>query len=166
MSNKITLELELPDTDNVEELQISLLKQAEFIIQTWGNLVNSLAKEHKISVPTLYLKKARPVKIEDKSFFQELIGYHLKFMPKDNVGRQMRVLRELYAAGYTKDQLIQMYDDSRAQYALTTWFTVKYNINKKARTAPISVNEFERRPLSDEDKDEIKKRLALTKSVT
>lgn len=160
MTNKITIELEIPiDTDNCEEL---LLKQTEFLVEFWRGI---LSKYKGKVLPSIYLKRPKGSKLEaerqesaiaKKQFYKTLIDHHLQFMPKDNVGAQMQAIKKLFATGKAADELIELYEHSRSTYKLTSWHTVAYKLSKPAAEEEAT---FARKALDDKEKADIISRL-------
>ncbi len=134
MPNKITLELilPLPSENNCEAI---LLEQTELLINTWRNVLSTY--KNNFSVPAVYCRQSNKTKTNTenhnsglKNFSSALIEHHLQFMPKDDVGGQMRAIKTLFATGKSADECIELYNVSRTTYKLTSWRTVLYKLGK------------------------------------
>jgi hypothetical protein len=160
MLNKYIIELEVPVALESAECEQILEAQTVHLVEMWRGLLNTY-KSKGIRVPTLAVKKIskdekQTASAEYKLFAKTLLEYHLKYMPKDNVPSQMQVIKQLYALGLTAEQLINLYEESRESYKMTSWHTVKFRLNSK----PVAESEgFERKSISDEEKEQIRERL-------
>lgn len=160
--NKITIELEIP-LDADERTEEHLQRQTEFIVEFWRDVLAKY-KTKGINVPGIFMKKAKGQVTDDKLdtglkklFYKALIDHHLKFMPRDDVGAQMRAIKALYATGKSAEELIALYNESRETYKMTTWHTVKFHLSKVAVEKEESV--FERKQLGEEEKANVISRL-------
>lgn len=164
--NKITIELSLPRASD-EGCEEELLEQTAFLISFWKDVLVGY-KAKGVIVPTLYIKKIKSTIQQNvieanatKQFYKALIDHHLVYMPKDNVGAQMKAIKALFATGKTAEELIALYEDSRSTYKLTSWFTVKYKLSKPAQEE-IEDTTFYRKELDEEEKTNIVNRLKGT----
>lgn len=160
-TNKITIELLLPiEKDGADKL---LLQQTEFLVNTWKDILLAYKRHDGIAVPTISFKRPKgtvSVDITDqyrKQFYKALIDHHLKYMPKDNVAAQMKAIKALHATGKTTEELIELYEQSRESYKLTSWHTVKYHLSKPVEDKKEPT--FERKELNDEERADILNRL-------
>jgi hypothetical protein len=164
---KVTIELPPIEDENAEEI----------ISQEFGQLISvckSVLADYKrkgINVPRISI--SLPKKEGDKTaekrrelsrFMQELLDFHMKRVPTANAAGQMKTLKELYENGYTDKQfLIDTYNSLLKTKPMTSWFTVKWQLNtvKTDTPEPAGDLEFHRRQLSDEDKAKLIERLKI-----
>jgi hypothetical protein len=145
MLNKVTLELEIPTEIDADASKI-LLSQTEFLVRFWRGVLTPF-KEAGLSVPSLAMrnsvKKAASGNSETKEFFTKLIDHHLKFQPKADVPNQRTSIKALYETGKSAEELIELYEKSRAEYPLTTWHTVRYRLSKIPKDMEPEVSELQ-----------------------
>lgn len=160
---KYSIELTLPTVgENTPEATKCVVDQVRQATEAIKALLG-MYKKAGLEVPSLAFKLPKgvaPKKVEENEFTvfsRQLINHLLQHMPKEDVGVQMRAIKALYATGMTAEQLIEMFESVRAEYPLTTWLTVRYNLNKKPEI--IENKGFTRRELTEMEAFELKERV-------
>ncbi len=160
---KYSIELTLPTVgENTPEATKCLVDQVRQATEAIKALLG-MYKKAGLEVPSLSFKlpKGSAVKkVEENEFTvfsKHLINHLLQHMPKEDIGVQMRAIKSLYATGMTAEQLIEMFESVRAEYPLTTWLTVRYNLNKKPEI--VENKGFTRKELTEMEASELKERV-------
>lgn len=158
---KLILVLELPP-DASEEF---LTDQLQFVVSQ-SRMALEEYKAKGLKVPILSLRNAaNPKKSEIaeeyKKFSQTLLNHHLQFQPKADVAQQRAAIKKLYETGKTEEELIALYDVSRKEYTLTSWFTVAGRIAKPRPSDVVSTETFVRTELDETQREDLKTRLKL-----
>lgn len=150
--NKLILEIELPtDLSDKDEVSSFLSKQIELAVHT---IKNSLIyfKGEGIVTPTVSIRglsaKKKEVDEEFNKFKTSLLDWVLKYQPKVDVAPQIRVIKELYGFDKPAEHWIKLFEESRAGYPSTTWFTVKHKINQVKDAEPEQSN-FTRKEMDE-----------------
>lgn len=161
MSNEINLKWELPDLNgNEDEVSEMLHNQLEYLVDTIKGVM-SMYKEKGFKVPTLALRGGRK-KTEAPNEYKEtsraLYERVLAHMPNVSPLEQRIAIKKLIETGKSKDELLEMFEESVKDYPLTTWRTILYKINHQLKTESSST-EFQRAPLSEEDVQSVVERV-------
>jgi len=154
---QLTINLDLPEDATSEQLTDSVI----WAVKIWRGVLEEY-KAKGIKVPVLSIKapvkaKDAPQAAEYKEFTNKLLDYHLQFMPNADVAAQRMAIKKLFETGIPAEELISLYDKSRAEYKLTSWFTVASRLAKNAESK--TEQEFERVNLDADQQEELKKRL-------
>lgn len=162
MNQKYSIELTLPlvDAENATEALSAQLKQAVEAIKA----LLGMYKKAGVEVPSIAIRFPKTSAAhkeasnhEFKEFSTKLIDHLLKYMPKENIPAQMKVIKALFASGRTAEQLIELFDDIRTDYPLTTWHTVRYKLVNATQT--VENKGFERKELDTKEAEDLKARL-------
>ena len=158
--NKLILEMEMMvDSSNKEEASSFLFNQTETIVRIIRDVLSSY-KEKGIIVPVLSMRgsaKKEPLEndgMDKKKFRDALLDHLLKFQPKVAIPSQVKVINELYSLDKPTEEWINLFEESRKEYNLTTWHTVKYRLNKVKEE-----KEPELKELNSKEIEDIKSRL-------
>jgi hypothetical protein len=155
---QLTLTIDLPPEATGEELT----EQFRWVIKTCRDALQEY-KDRGIQIPVLSIKGVKPAgtapkAIEYKEFSNELLDFHLKYMPNADVAAQRAAIRKLYETGMSKQELIDLYVKSQAEYKMTTWFTIIHILGKNKSAEPEQV-EFVRTELDADATESLKQRL-------
>ena len=157
--NKLILELELPtECSDAEQTAAFLQDQANVAVKVLRDAL-TFYKDKGVTVPAISVRsniKAESVGLELKHFRTTLLDHLLKYQPNVAIPPQMKVIRELYSLDSNASNWLEMFEDSRKEYALTTWHTVKYKLGKKEVK---QTSDFERKELSGEEISNLVERL-------
>jgi len=159
---KLTLEIE-PSSEDLEKGVLEATTNAVGLIRSFLTFVK---EEYGIKVPALALRRPKGHIIKSKSpntkrleFVNTLLDYHKKFNPEADLSAQARAVQQLYDGGETDAaKLIKLYDECKAEYTLTTWYTVRHRITKGSSPTEADT-EFKRRELTDHELKELEERI-------